>query len=278
MDRHDLYEACVQNPPVLAALLRRLHGNHPERLAEDFCGTAALSRAWVRRAAGDSQAHAVCLDADPLVIGEARARAGADPTVDPARMEFVISDAMSAPTPGAPGDGADVISVANFSIGEIHERSSLVRYLTGARLRLREGGVFVCDTYGGESAWRTGAVRRVHHLRIDGDVPSAEPASRSTRIHYTWEQRAADPFTARVVNALHFRVEVGGEIVQEHTDAFVYHWRVWSVPELRDAMRESGFATTAFTTDLEPQLAPGAPLQRTGADSDAFAACVVGRT
>jgi hypothetical protein len=35
-------------------------------------------------------------------------------------------------------------------------------------------------------------------------------------------------------------VEYKGEIVQDVPDAFIYHWRLWSVPELREAMAEAG--------------------------------------
>jgi hypothetical protein len=94
------------------------------------------------------------------------------------------------------------------------------------------GSVFLCDTYAGESAFLIGHVHRNH------------PAPDGRLIRYTWEQRDADPLTGMVTNAIHFRVSKGGVIEQEVNDAFVYRWRLWSVPELRDAMLEAGFATT----------------------------------
>jgi hypothetical protein len=39
---------------------------------------------------------------------------------------------------------------------------------------------------------------------------------------------------------MHFALPGGGEL----RDAFVYDWRLWSIPELRDAMAEAGFAST----------------------------------
>jgi len=277
MDRHDLYELCVQNPPVLAAFLRHLHGKQPTRLAEDFCGTAALSREWVRGCAIDSDVRAICLDSDPSTIDVAKRRAASDPGIDAGRLEFIVSDAARAPLPRSFNEGSDTIFVGNFSIGELHDRSTLLRYLARARTRLRDGGIIACDTYGGESAWRTGAVRRTfrvasHMMQIFG-VQSDFLAF----IHYTWEQRSTDPFTARVTNALHFRVEVGGEIVQEFTDAFVYRWRVWSVPELRDAMEEAGFSETGYHTLLEPPAADPTGTHENQIQPEHFAACVVGR-
>ena len=39
-------------------------------------------------------------------------------------------------------------------------------------------------------------------------------------------------------------------IEQEILDAFVYRWRLWSVPELRDVMAEAGFETTQIYAKL----------------------------
>ncbi len=122
-------------------------------------------------------------------------------------LERIHGDARAATDPSR--HAADVIFVGNFSIGEIHERADLVRYLGRSRERLRTGGVFVCDTYGGPSAFRVGAVERSHWVES------------GVRVRYVWEQREADPFTARVVCAMHFRLERGGEIFQSIEDAFV---------------------------------------------------------
>ena len=213
LDRHDLYELCVQSPRHLVGLLTAIHGGKPAILAEDFSGTAALSREWVKQI---PRGRAIATDLDEVVLQRARTP----------RITTVAADVLRAPlTPRA-----DVIFVGNFSIGEIHDRPRLVRYLKRCRARLKPKGVFVCDTYGGQSAFRTGAVHRLH------------PGPRGLTIRYTWEQRRADPLTALVENALHFRVDKDGWIIQEETDAFVYHWRLWSIPELRDAMTEAGFA------------------------------------
>ncbi|MFO0083664.1 MAG: hypothetical protein ACK55O_13765, partial [Phycisphaerales bacterium] len=53
-----------------------------------------------------------------------------------------------------------------------------------------------------------------------------------------------------VENALHFRVLRDNEVIQEHTDAFVYRWRLWSLSELREAMLEAGFARVEVFNQL----------------------------
>lgn len=214
LDRHDLYELCVQSPVHLVPLLRAIHGQEAKVLGEDFAGTAALSCRWVQDVP-EGRAIAVDLDAEAL------ARHGED-----SRVRRLAADVSTA-------EGAvDVLFVGNFSIGYMHTRAELVAYLAHARARLRPGGVFVCDTYGGESSFLTGHVHR-HHNLPDG-----------RRVRYTWEQRFADPLTGMVTDVLHFRIEKGGVIEDEMPDAFVYEWRLWAVPELRDAMREAGFTLT----------------------------------
>lgn len=224
-----LYESCVQNPDLAVKLLRGIHAASPRILAEDFCGTAALSRAWVR-AVPNSRAIAADIDPAPLKRAKAEIAKGRNARKRSAaakRVRILRANVLtSAPLAKL---WADVLFVGNFSIGEIHDRATLVRYLARSRQRLLSGGVFVCDIYAGESAFREGTTQREHIL--EG----------GTRVKYTWEQRTADPFTARVENALHFRVFKGSELVQDLRDAFVYHWRLWSIPELRDAMLEAGF-------------------------------------
>jgi hypothetical protein len=102
------------------------------------------------------------------------------------------------------------------------------------------------------------------------------------RIRYIWQQRQTDPLTGLVENALHFRVERAGEVVQEITDAFVYRWRLWSVPELRDAMREAGFARTDVYAQLPDARDAGGtlyarPIEDPEEIDESFIVCVAGR-
>ena len=55
---------------------------------------------------------------------------------------------------------AYVVYVGNFSIGELTTRGDLVAYLRHVRSRLRPGGVFACDVYGGQSAYMLGTAER----------------------------------------------------------------------------------------------------------------------
>ncbi|MBX9735640.1 MAG: hypothetical protein K2X32_01830 [Phycisphaerales bacterium] len=272
LNRHDLYEICVQRPEALIPLLRAIHAGEPKVLGEDFCAGAACARHWVKSIPA-GVAYVADIDPEPL----RRVRAWhVEQTPEVARR--LIAKRLDVLKKSASGArSCDVLFTGNFSIGEIHSRDDLVSYLNRSRNRLKRNGVLICDTYGGETAFTRGSVQRIH------PVPPALTGSRaSTRVRYTWQQRTADPLTARVENAIHFRVEQGGEIVQELTDAFVYHWRLWSVPELRDAMLEAGFRRVEIYAQLidaedSEGNAYAHPVTDPSELDESFIVCVVGR-
>ncbi len=214
--RYDLYERCAQDPERDVRILRAIHAANALILAEDFSGTAALSRRWVKDV---PRGRAIATDLDPEPLRHARllpARAGA-------RVRVHIRDAREAI------GKADVIAVFNFSIGELPERRDLLAYLANARSRLRKRGILAIDLYAGGDAYRLGTTR------------DHRPGPGGSRITYTWEQRYADPVTGRILNTMSFRIAVQGRKPVILRDAFIYDWRLWSIPELRDAMLEAGF-------------------------------------
>jgi hypothetical protein len=77
---------------------------------------------------------------------------------------------------------------------------------------------------------------------------------------YVWEQKRFDPITHRCEFAIHFRFPDGSEIRR----AFVYRWRLWSIPEVREVLEEAGFARTRVYWE--------GTVKRTGAGNGAFRA------
>lgn len=225
MNRFDLYEIAAQAPPEQARFLSALHGAGATVLAEDFSGPAAIARAWLAL----SQDHrAIIVDRDPEPLDHASdrlAREMGGAMLD--RLTVLNEDVLAAKY------RADVIAALNFAVCELHTRRALMTYLRHALLRLEARGILVADLYAGASAMVPGITRQT----IETDAGT---------IGYEWEQRAVDPLTGLVDNAMHFTLPDGTRMA----DAFVYRWRLWSIPELRDAMREAGFSHTEVHTTL----------------------------
>ena len=224
MNRFDLYTLAVQSPLMEARFLDAVHGDAPRTLGEDFCGPGAVARAWLQLG---NDRHAICVDLDDEPLTHLRARLHDElPPEAQQRLTIRQTDVRACTDP------VDVIAALNFGIGELHTRDALLAYLQAARERLAtQGGVLVVDIYAGPSAFVPGAT----DVEIETD---------SGTIVYTWEQASADPLTGRVQNRIHFHLPDGRVL----RDAFAYDWRLWSIPEIREAMTESGFASTDVYT------------------------------
>lgn len=233
MNRFDLYELAAQAPVQQARFLAALHGAGATLLAEDFSGPAAIARAWLTLSP-DHRAIAVDRDPEPLDhAAERLAQAHAGTMLD--RLTLLNTDVIAAKY------RADIIAALNFALCELPTRPKLMTYLRHALFRLEARGILVADLYAGASALVPGVTRQTIHT---DDGP----------ILYEWEQRHADPLTGLVTDAMHFTLPDGTTL----RDAFLYHWRLWSIPELRDAMREAGFRRTEVHTTL------GAAIDETG--------------
>lgn len=264
LDKFELYELCVQSPDYDAKILRAIHGHAPRTLGEDFCGSAAISRAWIALGAAH---RAIAVDRDEPTLAKAQSRdPGLAKRALAGRITYILADVM------AVRDRCDMITVQNYSICELHRREALVAYLRHARSRLARRGIFVCDVYAGADCYFTGRIKRL----IDGP--------RGERITYTWEHRTTDPLRARVQNAIHFEVRGGsaGRKPLILNDAFVYDWRLWSPPELADAMLEAGFSQVQFYPRFAEAIDDDdryhvLPIEDSNELSDSFSIYIVGR-
>lgn len=257
-DRHALYQLAVQTPAKDAAFyarwFQRLAGRPLRVLREDFCGTAALAVAHVQRHRGN-QAIGVDLHWPTLAWGRihnVRAKLDAE---QQQRIRLVHADARS-----VRGPKADAIVALNFSYAVFQTRAELLAYLRAAFAGLRPGGVLFADAWGGPDVLQ----QKTDRHRRDGFV-------------YEWEQRAFDPVTHRVQCAMHFAFPDGTRL----RDAFVYDWRLWSLPELRELFAEAGFVAIQVlweSTDHRTGAGTGAFYRTTrGSQDEAWVALVTGR-
>lgn len=217
-DKYALYQQAVQCPEAdvdfFGRAYKKAYRRKPFVLREDFCGTAAVSCAWVqshkrRRAIG------VDLDAEPLQWGEERNVSQLKPGAQQ-RVTLHRGDVRVVRT-----DPADVVAAQNFSFYVFKRRQEVIEYFRAAWNNLGDHGILVLDVFGGPEAISEDRRERRHLRGFD----------------YVWDQRRFDPITHECTFHIHFRFPDGSRLKR----VFTYEWRWWSIPEVREMLTEAGF-------------------------------------
>jgi SAM-dependent methyltransferase len=218
-DKHELYQLAVQSPredlAFVARLYRTLRGRNARHLREDFCGTGLVTATWVRRGkAFTAEGFDLCADTIAWGLEHNFAPLGAAAARATIHQKDVRSRSRRAP---------DIRVALNFSYFVFKTRKELVEYFRAAARDLAPRGIFVLDIYGGAEAMEEMEdVRRIDR-----------------RFSYVWEQAAYVPATGEYRTHIHFRFADGSRLRR----AFSYDWRLWTLPEVKDALLEAGFTT-----------------------------------
>ncbi|MCK6370513.1 MAG: methyltransferase domain-containing protein [Gammaproteobacteria bacterium] len=185
----------------------------PRSFREDFSGPASAACEWVRSQRG---ARAIGVDIEPAVIEWGRRhRLSRLPPEARKRVRLITADVLKVKT--AP---VDVVAALNFSYWVFKSRQTLLRYFRRVRKSLTAEGIFVLDAFGGHDA-----------------VRELKERTRHRGFAYVWEQVRYRPVTGEIECHIHFRFPDGSMI----RSAFVYDWRLWTLPELRELLLEAGF-------------------------------------
>ncbi|MEX2213572.1 MAG: hypothetical protein WD768_05565 [Phycisphaeraceae bacterium] len=221
-----LYQAAVQHPQAEVSFLARayLHyrGELPTRLREDFAGTCAVAGAWVQM---HEDCRALAVESHGPTARWAQREQAKELGEAAQDLHIVEADVMALASPKV-----DVVCALNFSTFIYHDRAALLRYFKHARKCLAKNGLLVIDAYGGPGAMKVAAQRR----RVEG-LPC----------EYVWEQVSCNAIDARVDCRIHFAFDDGSTM----KSAFRYDWRLWTLPELVELMREAGFAQAQVWCD-----------------------------
>ncbi len=217
-DRFELYQQSVQDVQwemeFLEKLFRDKRGRMPLSLREDFCGTALAACEWVRR---NPHHTAIGVDLDPEVLEWGRRHNLARLTpAQSARLTLLQADVLTVATPAV-----DMLLAFNFSYWIFKQRPVLREYFQTVRRSLAPDGIFMLDAYGGYDAFREMNERQ-----------------KFGRFTYIWEQAEYEPVSGETICHIHFAFPDGSRIRR----AFSYHWRLWTLPELREALMEAGFS------------------------------------
>lgn len=186
----------------------------PLHFREDFCGTGLLSATWLSQSA-EFSAEGFDIDYEPIEWGKKNNFKGvfcADK-----RMNFICEDVRK------PSDKSPHIRVAqNFSYCVFKTRQQMREYLSSCYQDLAEQGVFIMDVHGGAESF----MDLQEKTKIDGQG-----------FTYYWDQVSYSPVTGEAVRRIHFKRE--GE--KKRKNVFQYDWRMWTLPELIDIMKDVGF-------------------------------------
>ena len=222
-DKYDLYQRAVQDPKQEVSLFRRVfsdaYGRLPQVLREDFCGTFAVCCEWAAQHP-EGKAIGVDLDPEPLNWGRSNNLTKIDEEAQ-SRVHLYEDDVRM-----VSDHKADVIAGMNFSYFIFKTRSELKAYFKSAYDNLNDEGTLVLDIFGG------------HEVLED---EREETESIDDTVEYIWEQHSFDPISHDYTFYIHFEFEDGSKMRK----AFRYHWRLWSIPEVRELLEEAGFKSSS---------------------------------
>jgi len=218
--KYDYYERSVQNAEGEVSFMhdeyRRFYGHSPFVFREDFCGTGAISCAWVQQDK-NCEAYGVDLDPEPLKMGLSRHFSKLSKSQQ-SRMHYLQKNVLKVKTPAI-----DIVCAFNFSYFIFKSRKQMLQYFKSVRKSLNKQGVFFLDIFAGPESQKLVTDTK----KLNG-------------LTYYWECQHFNPFTHECTFAIHFKDAKG----KKHNNVFTYDWRFWTMPELRDLLSEAGFSKT----------------------------------
>ncbi len=222
----------MQAPDVEIAFIdrvfRRLKKRTPALLREDFCGTGLLACEWARERP-ENRAVGVDLHRPTLDWGLRHNVQKLPADVQP-RVQLVEANVLTPPP--RPAQGFDAIAAFNFSYWVFQERATLLSYFRTAKAGLARDGMLFLDFMGGAECQLVVTDRNRRNLKGYGPFT------------YLWEHAVYEPITGRSVCRMHFEFPPPKGRTRRPKpmrNAFVYTWRLWTIPELRDLLAEAGF-------------------------------------
>jgi rhodanese-related sulfurtransferase len=217
-DKYRLYEKAVQSPSYdvefFTREFKKKYSKSPMVLREDFCGTGAISAAWVD-SHREREAYGHDLDSEPLNYGLEHHRA-ALPEHAQKRLYYRKENVLA-----AKGKRPDVVMALNFSYFIFKKRPELLEYFRSVFKSLGGKGLFFLDIFGGLECHQPLEEKVVHK-----------------NFTYYWDCESFNPLTAECLYKIHFKKKSDS---YKYRDVFVYDWRMWTVAELCDVLTEAGF-------------------------------------
>lgn len=233
-DKFYCYQESVQEPEheveIFDLIYREAYGKKPLTLREDFCGTFAVCCEWVK---SDKDRRAVGIDLCPETLGWGIENNlnKLDPSAKE-KVEVLEKDVRSQTTPKV-----EILAAQNFSFWIFKTREDVVDYFRIAYGNLQDKGIMIMDMMGGKESYATDVTdKRTIVKGKDG-------------FKYRWEQAYFNPVTSDCSFYIHFKFGDGSRMKR----AFEYHWRFWTIPEVREMLAEAGFKKSLVYWDVAPE-------------------------
>jgi hypothetical protein len=118
----------------------------------------------------------------------------------------------------------DALLAMNFSYWLFKEREDLVNYFKIARESLKDDGIMFLDAFGGYESFQELEEER----EIDDD---------DAGFTYVWDQASFNPINNNMICHISFHFNDGSVM----KNAFTYDWRMYTLPEIRDILKDAGF-------------------------------------
>lgn len=255
-DKYKYYKESVQSPEndvvFFDQIYKEAFGKEPVTLREDFCGTFAICCEWVKLAA-NKKAVGVDLDKEPIDYGFKTNFVELNEE-QKKHVNILQQNVLSPELPSA-----DIVAALNFSYFLFKERQQLKDYFSNVYKTLNSNSLFVIDCFGGPAAQEENEEETEH----DG-------------FSYFWDQDSFNPITNFAKFHIHFKID-GQEKIE---NVFTYDWRMWSLPELQEIMKEVGFKDVHVLWESNGEDGEGSGefyRSDVGEDCEAWVAYVVGK-
>ena len=236
-DKFDLYQQSVQTPEheveFFEQAYREAYNRKPKTLREDFCGTFAVCCHWVQ-SGKDRTAVGVDLCSETLQWGRDHNLALLKPKQQQ-RVRLLEQDVRDGNT-----EPVDILAAQNFSFWIFKTRSEVIEYFKIARSHLAEHGIMVMDMMGGGECYTE------RHT----DKRTIKKGRKGFAYH--WTQESYNPITADATFSISFKFPDGSKLKR----AFEYHWRFWTIPEVREMLAEAGFRESQVYWERENEEDP----------------------
>ena len=233
-DKFYCYQESVQEPEpeveIFDLIYQEAYSKKPLTLREDFCGTFAVCCEWVK---SDKDRRAVGIDLCPETLGWGIENNlnKLDPSAKE-KVEVLEKDVRSQTTPKV-----EILAAQNFSFWIFKTREEVVDYFKIAYGNLQDKGIMIMDMMGGKESYATDVTdKRTIVKGKDG-------------FKYRWEQAYFNPVTSDCSFYIHFKFGDGSRMKK----AFEYHWRFWTIPEVREMLAEAGFKKSLVYWDVAPE-------------------------